>query len=70
MTARELINALLSECQSLDDDVEIYVCAKTKTMEEFMEQAKCSEWCLDEILQIDELEDRGGHIWLKAEEIL
>lgn len=70
MTVRELINNLMDSCQSLDDNVEIYVFAKTETMKEFMAQAKYCEWCLDEILQIDELEDRGGHIWLKAEEIV
>lgn len=70
MTVRELIQELLDNCNSLDDDVEIFVSAKTETMKEFIEKSENYEWCLDEILQIDEIEDRGGHIWLKAEEIL
>lgn len=70
MRVRELIQTLLDECNSLDDDVKINVFAKTETMKEFMKQAENCEWCLDEILQIDEIEDRGGHIWLKAEEVL
>lgn len=70
MTVRELIQELLDNCNSLDDDVEIFVSAKTETMKEFIKNTENYEWCLDEILQIDEIEDRGGHIWLKAEEIL
>lgn len=69
MKVRELIQSLLDECSSLDDDVEIYVSAKTDIMKEFVENSEECEWCLDEILRIDEVEDRGGHIWLKAEEI-
>lgn len=68
MKVRELIIELL-ENANLDDMVEIYVCSKTETVKEYVEAAENSEWCLDEILQIDEIEDRGGIIWLKAEEI-
>lgn len=70
MSVRELIQTLLDDCNSLDDDVEIYVSAKTETIKEYIKLSEDCEWCLDEILQIDEIEDRGGHIWLKAEEIL
>lgn len=70
MTVRELIQELLDNCNSLDDDVEIFVSAKTETVKEFLKTAENYEWCLDEILRIDEIEDRGGHIGLKAEEIL
>lgn len=70
MSVRELIQILLDNCNSLDDDVEIYVSAKTETIKEFIKLSEDDEWCLDEILRIDEIEDRGGHIWLKAEEIL
>ena len=69
MTIRDLIAQLMENCNSLDDDVEIYVCAKTETIDEYMKSSGGSVWCLDEILQIDEIEDRGGHLWLKAEEI-
>ena len=69
MTIRDLIAQLMENCNSLDDDVEIYVCAKTETINEYMKSSDGSVWCLDEILQIDEIEDRGGHLWLKAEEI-
>lgn len=67
MTVRDLIQELLE--YNLDDAVEIYVCAKTDVVKEYVKSAEDSEWCLDEILQIDEVEDRGGIIWLKAEEI-
>ncbi len=70
MSVRELIQTLLDDCNSLDDDVKIYVSAKTETIKEYIKLSEDYEWCLDEILQIDEIEDRGGHIWLKAEEIL
>lgn len=67
MKVRELIQEL---CEyNLDDEVEIYVCAKTDTIRDFVEKAEDSKWCLDEILQIDEIDDRGGILWLKAEEI-
>lgn len=69
MRVRDLIVELLDNCGSLDDSVSIYVSAKTETVEECIKLAEGSEWALDEILQIDEIEDRGGHIWLKAEEI-
>ena len=68
MKVRDLIAALM-ENANLDDTVEIYVCAKTDTIMEYVRQAENATWCLDEILQIDELEDRGGIIWIKAEEI-
>lgn len=71
MKVRDLIADLIN-LANLDDDVEIYVCSKTDAVKEFLVSANESnnEWCLDEILQIDEVEDRGGHIWLKAEEIV
>lgn len=69
MTIRELITKLMDEDFNLDDHVEIYVCSKTDVIKEYVEQAGGDTWCLDEILEIDEIEDRGGHIWLKAEEI-
>ena len=67
MTIRDLIAQLL-ECDcSIDDDVEIYVSAKTEVIKEYIDDSEV--WCLDNILSIDEVDDRGGHVWLKAEEI-
>ena len=68
MTVKDLITELMENCNSLEDDVELYVCAKTDVIEDYLKSSE-SEWCLDEILRIDGIEDRGGHIWLKAEEI-
>lgn len=69
MTVKDLITELIENCNSVEDDVEIYVYAKTDVIEDYLKSAEGGQWCLDEILQIDEIEDRGGHIWLKAEEI-
>lgn len=69
MTVKDLITELMENCNSLEDDVELYVCAKTDAIEDYLKAAEGGTWCLDEILCIDEVEDRGGHIWLKAEEI-
>ena len=69
MTVRDLIARLMETCNSLEDDVELYVCAKTDVIADYMKSSEGEVWCLDEILQIDEIEDRGGRIWLKAEEI-
>lgn len=72
MTVKELIQELLDSAESLDDDVKICVCAQTDTIKEYMKMAEKdnNEWCLDEILRIEEFEDRGGHIWIHAEEIV
>lgn len=70
MTVKDLITELMEKCNSLEDDVELYVCAKTDVIEDYLKSAEDGQWCLDEILQIYDIEDRGGHIiWLRAEEI-
>lgn len=70
MTVRKLIQKLLDNCNSLDDNVRINVFAKTETIKEYMKLAESYEWCFDEVLQIDEIENRAGQVWLEAEEIL
>ena len=71
MRVRDFIVALCDDDISMDDDIKIYVSSKTDAIKEYLKDAKKDdcEWCLDEILQIDEIENRGGHIWLRAEEI-
>lgn len=72
MKVRELIMALLEdEDISMDDDVEIYVSGRTEAVEECLKDAKKHgyNWCFDDNLPIEEIENRGGHIWLHAEEL-
>lgn len=67
MTIRDLIAQLL-ECDcTIDDKIQIYVSAKTKAIKEYIDDSEV--WCLDNILSIDEVDDRGGYVLLIAEEI-
>lgn len=69
MTVRTLISELLDKCQNLDSKVELYVSAKTDVVSEYLESSKDEVWCLDEFLEINEVDYNGDCILIKAEEL-
>lgn len=69
MTVRTLISELLDKCQNLDSKVELGISVKTDVVSKYLELSKDKVWCLDEFLEIDEVDYTGDRIWIRAEEL-
>ena len=71
MTVRQLIQMLLEECDNLDGLIDVYVCAKVADMIPRIEDAdnQPNHWCIDDNLEIREIEDMGGYYHLHVDQI-
>lgn len=71
MTVRQFIQMLLEECENLDGLIDVYVCAKVGDIKPRIEDADDDNdyWCIDDNLDIREIEDMGGYYHIHVDQI-